>query len=276
MAIDYGSSNFATIVIEGHPTSYIIDGRGVKMLLWKLFKKKSKLQSRLDNLKKKNLPYYNLEKKLHKIQKRINNIIRDFSHKASSKIKELALMFKVTKIVIGSVQEVKNQKSDLPAKVNQFFNHLPHGKVSNQLMYKLEPHNIEVQLVEESYTSKTDSCDPNTRVIEDVQIGNGKRIKRGLFYSPCYGLINADVNGARNIIRKVKETFYDLITGLKQTIRIRIYNFQKSISESLFSMYKESFPFKDFALPARSFILVGVDSFALRRFKPPFILLESI
>ena len=39
LAIDYGVSNFATCVIEGNPVAYIIDGRGLKTLLWKKLKK---------------------------------------------------------------------------------------------------------------------------------------------------------------------------------------------------------------------------------------------
>ena len=50
LAIDYGVSNFATCVIEGNPVAYIIDGRGLKTLLWKKLKKIARLQSRLDNL----------------------------------------------------------------------------------------------------------------------------------------------------------------------------------------------------------------------------------
>ncbi|WP_456484564.1 hypothetical protein [Desulfurobacterium sp.] len=46
-------------------------------------------------------------------------------------------------------------------------------------------------------------------------------------------LINADVNGARNILRKFKKSWFDLVTRLKQVIRVRIYEFGKDISESL-------------------------------------------
>jgi len=56
LAIDYGISNFATRVIERNPNSYIIDGRGLKTLLWRKLKKIAKLQSKLDNLKNKGLP----------------------------------------------------------------------------------------------------------------------------------------------------------------------------------------------------------------------------
>ena len=50
---------------------------------------------------------------------------------------------------------------------------------------------------------------------------------------PIKGLINADVNGARNILRKYKESWFDLVTGLKRVVRIRVYKLGEVISESL-------------------------------------------
>jgi putative transposase len=41
------------------------------------------------------------------------------------------------------------------------------------------------------------------------------------------------VNGARNILRKYKKSWFDLVTGLKGVVRIRIYKLTKGISESL-------------------------------------------
>ena len=60
---------------------------------------------------------------------------------------------------------------------------------------------IKLVVHEESYSSKCDSL-----VSEEVkkhESYSGKRIKRGLFQSSCGKLINADVNGSLNILRKV-------------------------------------------------------------------------
>ena len=54
---------------------------------------------------------------------------------------------------------------------------------------------------EESYTSKCDSLALES--IENHEIYLSKRIKRGLFQSSVGKLINADINGALNIMRKV-------------------------------------------------------------------------
>jgi len=232
LAIDYGISNFATCVVEGNPVSYIIDGRGLKTLLRKKLKKIFNLQKRLDNLKNKGLPTIQLERKLHKLWKSVKNLLRDYAHKVSSLITKLAVLNNVKTVVIGKVQESKNKENNLPDLVNQMFKLLPHGKVTEYLTYKLKELGIEVKLVDESYTSVTDSCDREAGITKKSK-GNGRRIKRGLFLSPIKGLVNADVNGARNILRKFKEKWFDLVTGLKKVVKIRIYKLSEGISESL-------------------------------------------
>jgi len=232
LAIDYGISNFATCVVEENPVSYIIDGRGLKTLLRKKLKKIFNLQKRLDNLKNKGLPTIQLERKLHKLWKNVKNLLRDYAHKVSSLITKLAVLNNVKTVVIGKVQESKNKESNLPDFVNQMFKLLPHGKVTEYLTYKLKELGIEVKLIDESYTSVTDSCDRRAGVKKESK-GNGRRIKRGLFLSPIKGLINADVNGARNILRKFKKKWIDLVTGLKKVVKVRIYKLSEGISESL-------------------------------------------
>ena len=232
LAIDYGVSNFATCVIEGNPISYIIDGRGLKTLLRKRLKKIARLQSKLDNLKNKGLQAVQVKRKLHRLWKSVKNLLRDFAQKVSSLIKELAILNGVKTVVIGKVQESKNKGNNLSDLVNQLFKLLPHGKVTEYLTYKLKEVGIEVRLIDESYTSVADSCDKEAGVTKESK-GNGRRIKRGLFLSPIKGLINADVNGARNILRKYKKSWFDLVTGLKGVVRIRIYKLSEGISESL-------------------------------------------
>lgn len=232
MAIDYGVSNFATCVVECNPVAYIIDGRGLKTILRKKLKKVAELQSKRDSLKEKGLSAVWIEKKLHRLWKSINNLLRDYAHKVSSLIRDIAMRNGVSTVVIGNVQESKNKESSLPDLVNQMMKLLPHGKVTEYLKYKLEEAGIEVKLVDESYTSVADSCDEEAGVTKESK-GNGRRIKRGLFLSPIAGLINADVNGARNILRKFKEGWFDLVTGLKKVVRLRIYRFSRGISESL-------------------------------------------
>ena len=69
------------------------------------------------------------------------------------------------------------------------------------LTYKAQEAGIQVILTEESYTSKCSLLDDEP--IHKHEHYAGKRVKRGLFQSREGRLINADINGAGNIIRKV-------------------------------------------------------------------------
>ncbi len=228
MAIDYGVSNFATIVIENEPISYIIDGKGFKSVLQNHIKKLTKWQKKKDNLKNKGLSYKKVEEILHRIQKKINNLIRDYTHKVSNSILNLAKRYNVSKIIIGNIQKSKNKESNLPDLVNQMLRLIPHGKVSNAIEYKSKEYGIETVLINEAYTSGVDSINDNA--VSKENYTPDKRIERGLFKS-VIGLINADVNGARNILKKFKKSWNDTITGLKQVIRIRVFKKLKGSSE---------------------------------------------
>ncbi len=107
---------------------------------------------------------------------------------------------------------------------------LPHGKVSKQIEYKGKKYGIKTVLVDESYTSGVDSLIKQTVSRENYT--PEARKYRGLFKS-ILGLINADVNGARNILKKFKKSFHDYITGLKQTIRIRVFGKLKGSPKSV-------------------------------------------
>jgi putative transposase len=69
------------------------------------------------------------------------------------------------------------------------------------LIYKCELRGIKVIITEESYTSKCSFLD--LEEIKKQENYAGKRVKRGLFKSANGTLINADVNGGYNILRKV-------------------------------------------------------------------------
>ncbi len=235
MGIDFNKANFAVIVIENHPTAYIIDGRGLMSLLRKYLKKIYKLQSRRDNLKNKGLPYHKLDERIAKLWKRVKNLLRDFSHKASNLIVGLAEKLKVTKIVVGNVYSSKNEKNDLPDLVNQMFKLLPHGKVVYHLRYKFKGEVVEI---DEEYTSGVDSVKHECPFREHYE--PWRRKKRGLFES-VIGLINADVNAARNIVKKYlyeigqtdHEFLRDTASGLKQVVRLRVFRRLKGSSESV-------------------------------------------
>lgn len=70
-----------------------------------------------------------------------------------------------------------------------------------QLTYKCQMVGIKVVETEEAHTSKCDALALEELGHQEKYMG--KRVKRGLFQSSVGKLINADVNGALNIMRKV-------------------------------------------------------------------------
>ena len=100
----------------------------------------------------------------------------------------------------------KNWKNSisLSKTVNQNFVGIPFYRMLNMLAYKCKRLGINFVLQEESYTSKCDALAFES--IEKHETYKGSRIKRGLFKSSVGKLINADINGALNILRKFLNT----------------------------------------------------------------------
>jgi putative transposase len=129
-----------------------------------------------------------------------NNMISNFIHQASHWTIQHALALGCNTIVIGNNKDWKRE-SKMSKKVNQSFVQIPHQQYIEQLKYKAENVGINVVVMEESYTSKCSFLDHVE--IKKHKEYKGKRMERGLFKSEKGILINADVNGAYNILRKV-------------------------------------------------------------------------
>ncbi len=87
------------------------------------------------------------------------------------------------------------------------------GQFVEKLSYKLGSHSIELVVTNESYTSQASFVDddkmpkrynPNAKKKPTF---SGKRIKRGLYKSNDGTLLNADANGAYNILRSTDSVF---------------------------------------------------------------------
>lgn len=111
-----------------------------------------------------------------------------------------------SKVVIG---DNKNQKQEIKIgkRNNRKFVQIPHQKLFQIIEYKCRRKGIEVIFSEESYTSKASFIDND--FIPEFSTENqgkhkfsGKRIKRGIYRTSAGKKINADVNGAYNIMAK--------------------------------------------------------------------------
>jgi putative transposase len=106
----------------------------------------------------------------------------------------------ISQIIISKNDNWK-QNIEIGKRNNQNFVSIPHDKFIQMIQYKAEEVGIEVILTEESYTSKIDHL-ANEPLIKQVKY-LGKRVKRGFFKSSVNKFLNADINGAIGIMRKV-------------------------------------------------------------------------
>jgi putative transposase len=105
--------------------------------------------------------------------------------------------------------------------VNQSFVQIPHSMFIKMLEYKCQKYGLNIKITEEAHTSKTSWLDDESPQHHDNYVG--KRVKRGLFKSADGMLLNADVNGALQIIRKVfPNAKADGIWACGQPLRVNV------------------------------------------------------
>ena len=199
--IDFGLNNLMTCSFQ-NDSPLIINGKPLKSINWHYNKEKSRLQSLLDGRKK-------TSKRIQNIALKRNNRINDYLHKTTKIFVNYLVSKEINNVVIGYNKEWK-QGINIGRVNNQNFVGIPYYKLLNMLTYKCDLEGISVIVTEESYTSKCSFLDD-----EDIckhEEYYGKRIKRGLYKASDGRLINADVNGALNILKKVIGKFeYDSI-----------------------------------------------------------------
>jgi len=192
LSIDLGLNNLCSCISDVDTNPFIINGRVIKSVNQWYNKKKAKLMSFIRNKGTSN--------RINKITLYRNLFIEDKLHKISRYIVNLCISNNIGKIIIGLNKEWK-QDINIGKRNNQHFVSIPHSKLIDKITYKAKLLGIEVIAHEESYTSKVDHLAFESLSKHDIYIG--KRIKRGLFQSSIGKLLNADINGAIGIARKV-------------------------------------------------------------------------
>lgn len=199
--VDLGLNNLMTCSFQ-NDKPLIINGKPLKSINWHYNKEKSRLQSLLDSRKK-------TSKKIQNIALKRNNRINDYLHKTTRIFVNYLVSKDINNVVIGYNKEWK-QGINIGRVNNQNFVGIPYYKLLNMLTYKCVMKGISVIVTEESYTSKCSFLDDEDICKHEKYVG--KRIKRGLYKASDGRLINADVNGALNILKKVIGKFeYDSI-----------------------------------------------------------------
>jgi putative transposase len=187
-------------------TSFIIDGRHLKSVNRWYNKQVATL--------KEGKPQGFWSTQLAKITEKRNLKIRDAVNKAARLVINHCLEHQIVVVVFGWNKEQK-QECNLDKNNNQSFVSIPTAKLKERIRQLCEQCGIKFIETEESYTSKASFLDndslPKFGERPEGWQPSGKRTKRGLYRTAQNQYINADANGAANIIRKVSTTLnFDL------------------------------------------------------------------
>ncbi len=171
----------------------LVNGRPLKSINQFYNKRKAELQSQLQGHRKSS-------KRIAKLSHKRNRKVDHYLHNASRQVVDHLVGEGIGVLVIGKNKNWK-QQINIGRQNNQNFVSIPHARFVEMLTYKAKLVGLQVINTEESYTSKCSLLDlePIGKQAEYA----GKRLKRGLFRASDGRLINADVNGSGNIIRKV-------------------------------------------------------------------------
>ena len=198
--IDLGVNNLMAVTtnqIGNQPI--LIKGRPLKAINTYFNKQRSLLQSQLKTRNKQN--YSNRLKALtHKRNCRVENYL----HTASKRVIDWCVKHHIGMLIIGHNQNWK-QEINLGKKNNQQFVNIPHYRLIEMLTYKAQLRGIKVVITEEAYTSQASALEQDKlpKYGEEKPKFTGKRVFRGLYKTGENKLLNADINGSFNIIRKV-------------------------------------------------------------------------
>lgn len=199
LGIDIGLDNLASCV-SNTGSCFIINGRPLKSINQYYNKRLSYLKSKLKDNK-------HTSKQIRSLTNKRNNKIKDYLHKASRILVNHVVSNGINTIIIGHNKYWK-QEINIGKRNNQNFVSIPFNMFISMVSYKATLEGINVKIVEESYTSKCSFLD-NERICKHESY-KGRRIKRGLFKTSFGKIINADINGAFNIIRKSEKESFDV------------------------------------------------------------------
>lgn len=224
LAIDLGVNNLATCVTN-RGKSFIVDGKKLKSINQWFNKYNAKLQS----IKDKQGYGKTLTMKQKYIWNKRNNRVNDYLSKSARIIINYCLENNIGTLVCGYNNDFQ-RNSDIGKKNNQNFVNIPFSKLQSKLEYLCEFYGIKYVDQEESYTSKASFFDmdiiPEYKEKDNIEYSfSGKRVRRGMYKTLKGYILNADVNGALNILKKSKVVDLEVLyhRGEVDTpIRIRV------------------------------------------------------
>ena len=212
LGVDLGTNNLLACANNVGLTPFVISGRTMKSL--------NRFYNKATADAKNLLPRYftpdgtkkcrGTSKKMRLQWEKRDRQLQDYLHKMSKFLVDYCLYHNLDTLVIGYNQGWK-QDVNLGSKNNQNFVYLPFRRFVDILKYKCADAGIIFRETNESYTSKCSFLDNEPLQHQEKYLG--RRIKRGLFRSSQGYILNADINGALNIIRKVFPNAFDSFAG---------------------------------------------------------------
>lgn len=224
LALDLGVNNLVTAV-SSEGRSFIIDGRKLKSVNQWFNKENARLQGIKDRQGDKRRTT-NRQKIL--ADKR-NRQVNDYMSKTAKKIINYCIAHNIGTLVVG-YNETFQRNTDIGRQNNQNFVNIPYGKLRSKLECLCELNGIAFVKQEESYTSKASFWDKDVIPVYNADNPqkyhfSGKRVQRGLYKTSDGMLLNADVNGALNILRKSSVVDLTVLYGRGEVdtpVRIRV------------------------------------------------------
>ena len=209
LAIDIGVNNIASCVTTDGD-KYLVNGRQLKYINHNYNKAVADAKSKLKITHNQDSSKYIIQ-----ITNKRNHRINDYLHKITTYIVNHAVSKNIGTIVVGYNKEWK-QDTNMGKVNNQNFVNIPFYRLINLLAYKCRLKGIKFQTITEAYTSKCSFIDDEE--IKKHQSYSGRRISRELFKTKNGLIINADINGAYNILKKYMQKNATWNEQLSQTL----------------------------------------------------------
>jgi len=235
LGIDHGVDNWLTC-ISNVGNSFIVDGKHLKSL--------NQWYNKRVSILKENQPQGFWSKQLARTTETRNRQMRDAVNKAARLVLNHCLENQIGTVVFGWNKGQKDS-INLGSNTNQKFVQIPTGRLKDRIKQLCEQYGIKFVETEESYTSKASFLDSDELpTFGEKPVGeatpkelgwqeSGKRVKRGLYRTANNWNINADCNGAANILKKVATTLGFNLSGVSRgalttLLRFRLWTLKES------------------------------------------------